>query len=194
VGYTAKSVWERPDAISPWTVRSEYGVVRVRSTMGWHGQWDQGPWISIPGARHLKVFEAVRTGFRSHSTYGRNYKIVAAHRLAALPALRDWCRSAGDQSLGGGDSWIEESVWDERQHEDLNMLFIPELDESRDELRAVATAERRCREAQAFLTDAQKFRLDALIYATHRRQYSRRTLAEATGLSFGRIQQLLRSS
>lgn len=196
VAYTAHTIWERDDPSRPWQVRSEHGVIQVRelATTDWRGQWDGGPWIVIPGARPLLAHEAALRGLRSHARYGMNYKIIAPHRRAALPAFDEWCRRVGDSALGvGGECWISGSVWAERHADPLAMLFIPELDESRQELRAVSRAERLCREAQARLEDAQRLRLDAVVTATRRRQHSRRVLAEAAGLSFARIQQLLQT-
>jgi hypothetical protein len=160
----------------------------------WRGSWlPGGPLIKIPGARDLQVHECAVGGIRPRQKLGVRYVLISRELAERLPTLRIWCRDRAESSIRDPEAfWLPESTWMVDRHDRLPIPFIPEYDETGDDLRRVAATERRCREVKALLADAQEDRVDAFSAAAGRR--SRRRIAEVAGLSFARVQQLIRAS
>jgi hypothetical protein len=117
--------------------------------------------------------------------------LISRDLTERLPPLRVWCLNRAELSIRDPEVfWLSESTWIADRHDRLPIPFIPEYDEPGDDLRRVAATERRCREAKALLADAREDRAHAFFAAAGRR--SRRRIAEVAGLSFARVQQLIR--
>jgi hypothetical protein len=194
VAYTSISTYE-PRGYLGWRATTADGVLLELSNAGgtWHGRWPNGPSIKIPGARDLKVRECLWGWTQTKQKLGVHYILVTRELTNRLLPLEAWCRENAEMSIVGGYFWIESTVWAAQRDDNLAMPFIPELDEPGEDLQEVARSERECREAHIRLETAQTARAHALIAAAARHR-SRRRLAQAAGLSFARIQQIIRSN
>ncbi|TMK99137.1 MAG: hypothetical protein E6G34_06475 [Actinobacteria bacterium] len=190
--YTSISTFQRLPR-GTWEANTSSGIVEVSQRDAvWKGRWLDGPWIEIPGSRNLLVYECTANATVERRKLGRRYQTVSRVCAEKLPPLIDWCIATAEPSIhDDGAFWLEWGVWRARSQDPLPMPFIPELDEPSEELQCLARTERICREARARLDQAHVERGEALIDATRKRR-SRRRLAGATGLSFARVQQLLR--
>jgi hypothetical protein len=118
--------------------------------------------------------------------------VVVAASIAAAPDLLDWCLEAGTV-LRDGDEVTEVLVpfdlWKERDRIP-NELFSPEHQGDEAE-REVAAAERRFREMERRFEAASKQRAEVL--RRYADDMTRQKAREITGLSVGRVQQLISS-
>jgi hypothetical protein len=176
-----------------WEANASAGVVEVSKRNGvWRGRWPDGRWIEIPGGRDLYVYESTANATTERRKMGRRYQTINRARAETLPPLASWCTATAERSVHDGAAfWLDWDVWQTRSQDPLPIPFIPELDEPGDDLQRLARAERACREAADWLDEAHVERGEALIGATRNRR-SRRRLAEGTGLSFGRVHQLVK--
>jgi hypothetical protein len=154
-------------------------------------------WIKVPGARDMTLTERFRPKFViANTSDGAEVErvIVSGDDVAEHPDLLGWCLGAGAPLRNPEtDELIEVlvpfSTWAERDripHE----IVAPENSDNQAE-RAVALAERRYREAEHALDMAADFR--AAVLREHSSEMTREQARAITGLSVGRIQQLIRS-
>jgi hypothetical protein len=175
------------------TATTAEGVLEVSKEGGaWRGRWIGGVPIEIPGGRDLQVHECLSGWTQRRQKLGAHYVLVARGLAKRLQPLDAWCKERAELSIVDDYFWIENAVWTDRRSEYVAMPFIPEFDEPGKDLQEVARCERECREAQVRLEAAQAKRSLALVDAT--RERSRRRLAQTAGLSFARIQQIIRTS
>lgn len=155
--------------------------------------WRYGEtWIPVPGARDLTLTEHFepKQVISSDGTIER--VIVSGESIRESPELLEWCVDAGDPRHDSDGNLIEvfvpHSTWKERDRVP-GKLVAPEHSAKEAE-RALANAERVYREADQARDDASEARAEVL------RKYSERITRERahaiTGLSVGRIQQLIR--
>lgn len=194
VSYTSISTYEpRGRGYMGWRATTADGVLEVSGAgTAWYGRWPGGPRIEIPGGRDLLVRECAAGWTQTKEKLGVRYVLVSRQVTDRLQPLRAWCRERAELSIVDAAFWLERDIWAAGRDGPLPMPFIPELDEPGNDLKKVARCERECREMQVRLAEAQAKRDRAVIDASPRR--SRRRLAQAAGLSFARIQQIIRSS
>jgi hypothetical protein len=159
----------------------------------WEGSWPlERPWIPIPGARDLTARECAAGRTRQQTQLGARYVLIDRGLAERLQPFGRWCSERAELSIVDPDAiWLPHSVWISDRDAPLLLPFMPEYDEPGEDLRRVASGERRYREAAAHLEEARQIRSRAFANAAGRR--SRRRIAEAAGLSFARVQQLVAS-
>lgn len=161
----------------------------------WRGRWPGSVCdgdIAIPGARDLLVGECVVGRTAIEQSLGVRYVLVPRDFARRLEPLESWCSAHAERSIGGTAwYWLHRDTWGARKSDVLTMPFIPEYDEASDVLRFIARVERECREAKQLLDEARDRRREAFVEAA--RRWSRRRVAKAAGLSFARVQQIVRA-
>lgn len=148
-------------------------------------------WIPVPGARDLTLTEHFEPKVIMSAKNEIERVVVSGESIRESPELLGWCAEVGT-SMTGSDGELDEvfvpyAKWQERDRVP-GALVAPEHSPKEAE-RAVAEAERKYREADQALEVAAEARADIL-----RRYADRMTRQEArkiTGLSVGRIQQLI---
>jgi hypothetical protein len=149
--------------------------------------------IAVPGARDLTLSER----FETKTVVGADGKtiervIVSGDDIRSAPELLDWCLEHGAQ-IENSHGDVEEvlvpyEIWQERNHVP-GAIYAPE-DSPREAERELAKAERAYREAEQGIEIASAVRADAL--RRYANEMTRQEAREITGLSIGRIQQLIR--
>jgi hypothetical protein len=149
-------------------------------------------WIPVPGARDLTLTERFQPQRVVNAQGEVERLIVSGESIRASPALLDWCLEVGTPMEGPdgelNEVFVPHAKWEERDRVP-GALVAPEHSDEEPK-RALAEVERRYREADQKLTEVAEERADVL-----RRYAGRMTREEArkiTGLSVGRIQQLIR--
>lgn len=149
-------------------------------------------WIAVPGAREVTLTERFSPKFVVNGENEVERVVVEGPAIEAAPDLLGWCLQAGTV-LRDGDEVVEVLVpfalWKERERIP-NELFSPEHQGSEAE-REVAAAERRLRETERRFELASRERADALRRRSD--EITRQKAREITGLSVGRVQQLVSS-
>lgn len=162
-------------------VRDQKGVWRYADT-----------WIPVPGARDLKLSERFETKDVVSRTGDIERVVVSGDSIRESPELLEWCVEAGEPMYGADgelkEVFVPHEVWTKRDRVP-GALVAPEHS-SDDARRQLALVERRYREADQALEEASEARADVLrsLAGLLTRQQARRI----TGLSVGRIQQLIR--
>jgi len=191
VPYT--TIWSyRARGFGSWSASTAEGVVSVAKREGvWEGSWPvDGPWIAIPGARDLTARECAAGWTRQRQQLGARYVLIDREWAERLEPFRTWCSERAESSIvDPGAFWLPLSIWTSDRDDRLSLPFIAEYDEPGEDLKRVAFADRQYREAAARLQEARRMRRSAFVHAAGRR--SRRRIAEAAGLSFARVQQLV---
>jgi hypothetical protein len=152
-------------------------------------------WLPVPGARDLTLterFEPKLIVSSSQDSQKVERVVVSGDSVRESPELLGWCLELGTTFTGPDGELVEVFVpyasWQERDRVPGAMV-APEHSEKEAE-RALAEVERKYREADQALEVAAEERAEML-----RRYADRMTRQEAraiTGLSVGRIQQLIR--
>jgi hypothetical protein len=149
--------------------------------------------IAVPGARDLTLterFQPKQVMTADGETIER--VIVSGEDVRAAPELLGWCVKAGARVENSYGKLVEVLVpyelWQERDHVP-GAIYAPEQGPKESE-RELALAERRCREAERDLERATKRR--AKVLRRYADEMTRQRAHEITGLSVGRIQQLIR--
>jgi hypothetical protein len=150
-------------------------------------------WVEVPGARDATLTEHFEPKFIVSGNSEVERVVVAASDIAANPDLLAWCIHAGTHITDSEGELAEVIVpveeWEE--HDRIpGAIIAPEHSEN-EAHRELAEAEREVREADRAQQIAANNRAEVL-----RRYADEMTRQEAraiTGLSVGRIQQLIRS-
>jgi hypothetical protein len=149
-------------------------------------------WIAVPGARDVTLTDRFEPKLVVSASGEIERVVVNGADIASAPELLDWCRHAG-APIWKGAELVEVLVpFEEWQEHDRvpGALFSPEHEGTEPE-RQLAAAERVYREAELNLERAADHRADVLrLYAD---EMTRQEARRLTGLSVGRIQQLIRA-
>ena len=170
---------------------TDHGVHYVKGTDGIWRYADSG--IAVPGARDLTLSERfeIKTVLAADGKTVERV-IVSGEDIRQAPELLGWCTEKGARVENSYGKVIEVLVpyelWRERDRVP-NAIFAPEHS-PKDTEREVARAERRYREAERELEIASAARAEALRHSAG--EMTRQEAREITGLSVGRIQQLIR--
>lgn len=152
--------------------------------------------IAVPGARDLTLSER----FRPKSVLAEDGQtveriIVSGDDIRREPELLGWCLEQGARLENSYGKVIEVLVpfelWQERDHVP-GAIYAPEEHSLIEAEREVARVERMCREAERELQAAADARAKVLRRYAH--EMTRQEAREITGLSIGRIQQLIGES
>lgn len=149
-------------------------------------------WIKVPGARDVTLSERFKPKVVIAHDGGIERYVVDGASVQAHPDLLGWCIDAGTPIREEGqliEVLVPADLWEERDRVP-NELISPEHEGTEAE-REVAAAERQYREAEQILERAAEERAEAL--RRHAENMTRAKARELTGLSVGRIQQLIRS-
>lgn len=149
-------------------------------------------WIAVPGARDVTLTDRFRPKQIVNADGDVERVIVDGHSIAAHPDLLDWCLSDGTPIKAKGELievLVPYELWEARDRIPSE-LTVPELEGSEAE-QQVAAAERKYREAERGLERAAEQRAEVL--RQHAGEMTRQEARAITGLSVGRIQQLIRS-
>jgi hypothetical protein len=155
----------------------------------WATQGVEAASVQVPGARPMTVREFVAGRIRETRRYGSwveiNRDVAGAH-----PELLNWCRQRCNSELPAGGFRFAPRDWENFADDELTLPFVPEIDASDPTVRQLAEIERSKRELEQDLRLVRD-RHRALVREASSAGYSRRSLAELLGISFGRIQQLV---
>jgi hypothetical protein len=160
----------------------------------WEGQWYEehplGQLVLIPGVRPMKVKELV--GQRTRRTWRSGEWIEIDRAMAHTNSeLLTWCRRCCNSELPSGAFRFAPKDWQRHSEDSLSIPFVPELDHPSEMVQDLAAAERTRRRLEQELLAARN-RRDELVRKASAGGHSRREVAEVLGISFGRIQQLVR--
>jgi DNA-directed RNA polymerase specialized sigma24 family protein len=197
VSYTRDRTWELvrgwrgPDARTRIAVDDREVVLEVtRGERAWRMSLDDGPEVPIPGGRDWTVTEWTAGRRKTRDRYGRRWVVIPRPLTERLEPLGEWCRLHAERSITAEGYWFATETWSARCEDALPLPWIPEFDASRAELRRVARAEREHRELVEMSAFFLEQRREAIVEATAGGR-SRRELADITGLSVARIQQIV---
>jgi hypothetical protein len=149
-------------------------------------------WIPVPGARDVTLTDRFQPKQVVNAEGEVERVIVDGHSIAAHPELLDWCLSDGTPIEDEGELievLVPYNKWEARDRIP-NELIVPEIEGSVAE-QQVAAAERKYREAERTIERAADYRAEVL--RRHAPEMTRQEARAITGLSVGRIQQLIRS-
>jgi hypothetical protein len=149
-------------------------------------------WIPVPGARDVTLTERFSPKFVINGDREVERVVVEGAAIAAAPELLGWCLEEGTVLRDGGsvaEVHVPYELWKQRD-QILNELFSPEHEGDVAE-QEVAAAERRFRETERRFELAAKER--AAMLRRHADGMTRQKAREITGLSVGRVQQLISS-
>ncbi len=148
-------------------------------------------WILVPGARDVTLTERFRPKLIIDAEEEVERVVVSGNDIAAAPELLNWCIAEG-RLITDGDELVEVLVpyeqWRARDRVP-GALISPEHHGSEAE-QQVAAAERQFREAEQQLDKAASYRAEVL--RQHADEMTRQEARAITGLSVGRVQQLIR--
>jgi hypothetical protein len=175
---------------SPFEVAEIDDVKFLRDANGVWRYAESG--IPVPGARDVTLTERFQPKLIINSEQEIERVVVSAGAIATVPELLGWCLTEGTP-VKAGDELLEVLVpyelWQKRDRIP-GELIVPEYHGSEAQ-QQVAAAEREYREVERQFEKAADYRAEVL-----RRHYDEMTRQEAraiTGLSVGRIQQLIRA-
>lgn len=149
-------------------------------------------WVKVPGARDLTLSERFEPKFIVSSENEVERVVISGSDIAEEPELLGWCLEAGTQIRDDKGELVEVivpvEIWAEHNRVP-GEIVAPEHSEDQAE-RELAEAERQYREADRALELAAASRADVL--RRHADTMTRQEARLITGLSVGRIQQLIR--
>jgi hypothetical protein len=153
-------------------------------------------WLKVPGARDLTLTERfqpkfILTGPAEDAQIER--VIVSGADVEAHPLLLGWCLQSGMPVRGAEGELLEVLVPYEQWRKGDRIpgeIVAPELHGDSAE-RALAEAQRRYQEAEQALDEAAALRVSVL--QQYAGELTRERAREITGLSVGRVQQLIKS-
>jgi hypothetical protein len=148
--------------------------------------------IAVPGARDLTLTER----FQPKKVIGGDGEVervlVSCLDIERAPDLLGWCLEAGTviegADGGAGEVLVPIRLWQE--HDRIAGTLVDPARSGTPAERELAVAERRCREAERELERAASIRAGVL--RRHDGELTRQEARAITGLSVGRIQQLIR--
>jgi hypothetical protein len=180
--FTGEEVLEESAVRGRSVVRDPDGIWRYSDT-----------WIPVPGARDETLTERFEPKFVISQENEIERVVVSGESIAAAPGLLDWCLEAGTPIRKGGvlvEVFVPFALW--QAHDRVpGELIAPEQDGDEAE-QDLATVEREYREAEARFDSLSAMR--AHILRRHAENLTRQRAREITGLSVGRIQQLIRAN
>ncbi|HET8955662.1 MAG TPA: hypothetical protein VFN18_08390 [Solirubrobacterales bacterium] len=160
----------------------------------WNGNWFEkvpdAAIIAAPGVRSTTVKELVGGRIRKTSRYGVWVEIDRDVAHSDEDLLR-WCRRHCNSELPSGTIRLSPKTWEEHSGDPLPMPFVPEFDHPSRTVRELAEAERHRRHAELRLRTA-RLKRDRLLREVSQEGHSRRELADVLGISFARVQQLVK--
>ena len=149
-------------------------------------------WIPVPGARDVTLTERFDPKFVISKDGDIERVVVDGASVRTHPDLLDWCLIEGTPIREGDEIlevFVPYALWEDRERVP-NELISPEHEGTVAE-RELAAAERRFREAERRLDAAAEARAEVL--RRYSEEMTRQEAREITGLSVGRIQQLIRT-
>lgn len=181
-GFTHEEGWETAELGGAAVARDEEGVWRYVET-----------WIPVPGASDVTLSERFKPKLIiSPDEEVIERVVVSGESIAEAPDLLHWCLKEGTPISEDGEVvevFVPYDVW--LDHDRVpGALTAPEIhgDEAEQEL---AMAERQWRENEVRFHAATAFR--AHVLRRRADELTRQRAREITGLSVGRIQQLIRA-
>jgi hypothetical protein len=183
------------DAVQPLELVEANGTIYARED---DGTWRYAhTWIRVPGARDLTLTERFKPKLVVAGTgSGQEVErvVVSGEDIAAHPDLLAWCAELGAPVRGPDGQMLEVLVpyelWQE--HDRIpGEIVAPEHSDDPAE-RELAIAERKVREAEQALERATDVR--AAVLREHEGLMTREQARAITGLSVGRVQQLVKSA
>lgn len=149
-------------------------------------------WIPVPGARDLTLTERFQPQRVVNAQGDVERMIVPGDSIKAAPELLGWCLEEGT-AIEGPDGELKEvfvpyAKWEARDRVPGALVAAEHSDQ--EAKRVLAEVERRYREADQNLAEVAEERADVL--RRYAGQMTRQEAREITGLSVGRIQQLIR--
>lgn len=149
---------------------------------------DRDSRADLPGQRPFTVAEYIGTRLHRRHRWGE-WMVVLRDYAEADAAFKQWCVSnCDDQSFDGFR--FRPQTWDRRCGDELDIIFLPEFDDPRPSVRAMAYFERERRSHLAWLVEAELRRNEYLRRAAGA-GLTRRQAAAMLGLSVGRVQSLV---
>lgn len=156
------------------------------------GTWrDADTWVKVPGARDLTLIERFDPKLIISKSGGVERVVVSGSDIAEHPEELGWCLKEGVRVEGPGDSFevlVPIEKWEERERIPSAMV-APEFGDDPAE-RELAEVEREYREADQVLSGVTARRTEVL--RNRAEEITRQRASEITGLSIGRIHQLIR--
>jgi hypothetical protein len=149
-------------------------------------------WVAVPGVREATLTERFAPKFIVNADNEVERVVVDGAAIQAAPELLSWCLDEGTVIRDGEEVTevlVPHDLWKENERIP-NELFSPEHQGDKAE-REVAAAERNFREIEKSFEVATKER--AHVLRRHADDMTRQRAREITGLSVGRVQQLIRS-
>lgn len=150
-------------------------------------------WIEVPGARDLTLTERFEPKFIINGGGEVERVVVPGESIEEFPELLEWCLDIGtaitDEDGEIAEVFVPIEAWRERDRVP-GALVAPEHTGNPAE-QELAQAERAYREAERRLEIAADNRAEVL--RRHSDEMTRQEARAITGLSVGRIQQLIRS-
>jgi hypothetical protein len=183
------------DLVQPFDLVEANGTIYARED---DGTWRYADtWIPVPGARDLTLTERFKPKLVVAGTgSGQEVErvVVSGEDIAAHPDLLAWCAELGAPVRGPDGEMLEVLVpyelWQE--HDRIpGEIVAPEHSDDPAE-RELAIAERKVREAAQALERATDVR--AAVLREHEGLMTREQARAITGLSVGRVQQLVKSA
>jgi hypothetical protein len=149
-------------------------------------------WVPVPGARDITLTERFQPKFIVNAESEVERVVIEGAAIEAVPELLEWCLEVGTPIRDGGELVEVLVPYDEwKDHDRIpGQLISPEHHGTQAE-REVAEAERHFREAEQRLEKAAEERADVLRRWSE--DMTRQEAREITGLSVGRVQQLIRA-
>lgn len=175
---------------------SPFEVAEIEGSRVWRdasGLWrytDTG--IPVPGARDVTLTERFQPKQVVNAQEQIERVIVSAEDIASAPEVLDWCLVEGTPIELDGELievLVPYELWQERDRIPCE-LIAPEYHGTEAE-QQVAMAERAYREAERQAEKAADYRAEVL--RRYAEEMTRQEARAITGLSVGRIQQLIRS-
>jgi hypothetical protein len=177
-----------------YSLENETAVVNgVHYVRDQEGVWRyEDSWIPVPGARDLTLTERFQPQRVVNAQGEIERMIISGDSIHASPDLLRWCLEEGT-SIEGPDGnpkevFVPYAKWEERDRVP-GALVAPEHSDEEPK-RSLAEVERRYREADQNLNDVAEERAEVL--RRYAGQMTREEARQITGLSVGRIQQLIR--
>ena len=142
----------------------------------------------LPGQRAFTVAEYIGPRLHRRHRWGEWIVILREYAKADAPFWQ-WCvRNCHDEITDGFR--FRPETWDRRCGDELDIVFLPEFDDPRPSVQAMAYFERERRSHQIWLTEAEQ-RRNVCLRTASGAGLTRRQAAAMLELSLGRIQGLI---
>jgi hypothetical protein len=178
-----------------------YETIAIRDVAGANGQaaehrmlWRAGVLCDLesgahyPGQRSFTAAEYVGPKLHRRKRWGESLVVLREYTNADA-AFKQWCVARCDDELSDGYRFRPET-WSRVCRDELDIVFLPEFDDPRPAVRALALFERDRRAFSILAQEAEARRNDNLRRAAAV-GLTRRQAAAMLGLSLGRVQALI---